>query len=125
MEQPVNSTTWRSGCVAKRPTAFSYEQLNPLADGLTADGAGLQRGAALDAGGVSALEDQFDVVVDADRAGDPLLHLPVARLQLLQQVVLLRVLRAGAAIHFGLVCEGQGGKCERSHRDLRQHRSLV
>lgn len=67
----------------------SYKQLNPLADGLSADGAGLERGAALDAGGVSALEDQFDVVVDADGAGDSLLHLPVSRLQLLQQVVLL------------------------------------
>lgn len=67
----------------------SYKQLNPLADGLSADGAGLERGAALDAGGVSTLEDQFDVVVDADGAGDSLLHLPVSRLQLLQQVVLL------------------------------------
>lgn len=65
------------------PQRFSYEQLNPLADGLSADGAGLQRGAALNAGGVTALEDQFDVVVDADGAGDSLLHLPVARLQLL------------------------------------------
>lgn len=57
---------------------------------------------------MSALEDQFDVVVDADGAGDSLLHLPVTRLQLLQQVVLLRVLRAGAAVHFCLVCKGQG-----------------
>lgn len=87
---------------------FSYEQLNPLANGLPADGAGLERGAALDAGGVSALEDQFDVVVDADGTGDPLLHLPVSRLQLLQEVVLLRVLRAGAAVHLCLVCEGWG-----------------
>lgn len=86
------------------PPPFSYKQLNPLADGLSADGAGLQRGAALNAGGVSALEDQFDVVVDADGAGDALLHLPVTRLQLLQQVVPLRVLRAGAAVHFCLVC---------------------
>lgn len=53
---------------------------------------------------MSALEDQLDVVVDADGAGDSLLHLAVARLQLLQQVVLLRVLGAGAAVHFCLVC---------------------
>lgn len=67
----------------------SHEQLDPLADGLSADGAGLERGAAVDAGGVSALEHQLDVVVDADGAGDALLHLSVAGLQLLQQVVLL------------------------------------
>lgn len=58
---------------------------------------------------MSALEDQLDVVVDADGAGDSLLHLAVARLQLLQQVVLLRVLGAGAAVHFCLVC-GRGGE---------------
>lgn len=81
----------------------SDEQLDALADSLAADGAGLERRAAVDAGGVSALEDQLDVVVDADGAGNSLLHLPVARLQLLQQVVLLRVLRAGAAVHLCLV----------------------
>lgn len=96
-------------CIVFGGARFSYEQLNPLADGLPADGAGLERGAALDAGGVSALEDQFDVVVDADGAGDPLLHLTVSRLQLLQQVVLLRVLRAWAAVHLRLVCEGREG----------------
>lgn len=84
----------------------SDEQLDALADGLPADGAGLECRAAVDAGGVSALEDQLDVVVDADGAGDPLLHLPVARLQLLQQVVLLRVLGAGAAVHLCLVWVG-------------------
>ncbi len=82
----------------------SDEQLDPLADGLPADGAGFERGAAVDAGGVAALEHQLDVVVDADGAGDALLHLSVTRLQLLQQVVLLRVLRAGAALHLRLVC---------------------
>lgn len=115
-ERNKNGATSELNNVAQRffpksthgPQPFSYEQLNALADGLSADGAGLQRGAALNAGGVAALEDQFDVVVDADGACDPLLHLPVARLQLLQQVVLLRVLRAGAAVHFCLVCEGQG-----------------
>lgn len=83
----------------------SDEQLDPLADGLSADGAGFEGGAAVDAGGVAALEHQLDVVVDADGAGDALLHLPVARLQLLQQVVLLRVLRARAALHLRLVWE--------------------
>lgn len=56
---------------------------------------------------MSALEDQLDVVVDADGAGDPLLHLAVARLQLLQQVVLLRVLSARAAVHLRLVWGGR------------------
>lgn len=78
--------------------------MDALPDGLAADGAGLERGAAVDAGGMSALEHQLDVVVDADGAGDALLHLAVAGLQLLQQVVLLRVLGAGAAVHFCLVC---------------------
>lgn len=88
----------------------SDEQLDALADGLAADGAGLERGTAVDAGGVSALEDQLDVVVDADWAGDPLLHLTVARLQLLQQVVLLRVLVARTAVHLCLVCVCLGGE---------------
>lgn len=83
--------------------ASSDKQLDPLADGLSADGAGFERGAAVDAGGVAALEHQLDVVIDADGARDALLHLPVARLQLLQQVVLLWVLRAGAALHLRLV----------------------
>ena len=91
-----------------RGRTSSDEQLDPLADGLPADRAGLERGAAVDAGGVSALEDQLDVVVDADGAGDSLFHLPIAGLKLLQQVVLLRVLGAGAAIHFCLVCGGGG-----------------
>lgn len=65
---------------------------------------------------MSALEDQLDVVVDADGAGDPLLHLPVARLQLLQQVVLLRVLGAGAAFHLCLVCAGGGGVAKKEGR---------
>lgn len=82
----------------------SDEQLDALADGLPADGAGLESRAAVHTGGVSTLKDKLDVVVDADGAGDPLLHLPVARLQLLQQVVLLRVLGAGAAVHLCLVC---------------------
>lgn len=62
----------------RRGRRRSDEQLDALADGLPADGAGLESRAAVDAGGVSALEDQLDVVVDADGAGDPLLHLPVA-----------------------------------------------
>lgn len=81
----------------------SDKQLDSLADGLPADGAGLERGAAVDAGGVSALEDQLDVVVDADGAGHALLHLTVARLKLLQQVVLIRVFGAGAAVNLSLI----------------------
>lgn len=73
-----------------RPEARgSDKELNALADGLSADGTGLEGRAALYAGGVPALEHQFDVVVDADGAGDSLLHLTVPRLQLLQEVVLL------------------------------------
>lgn len=82
----------------------SDKQLDPLADGLPADRAGLKRGAAVDAGGVPALEDQLDVVIDADGTGHPLLHLTVAGLQLFEQVVLLWVLGAGAAVHLRLVC---------------------
>lgn len=90
---------------SQQPHPGSDEQLDALSDGLPADRAGLERGAAVDAGGVAALEDQLDLVVDADGAGDALLHLPVARLQLLQQVVLLRVVGAGAAVHLCLVCK--------------------
>lgn len=53
---------------------------------------------------MSTLEDQLDLVVDADGAGDSLLHLPIARLQLLQKVMLLGVLVARAAVHLCLVC---------------------
>lgn len=56
----------------------SDEELDPFADGLPADGAGFESGTAVDAGGVAALEHQLDLVVDADGAGDALLHLPVA-----------------------------------------------
>lgn len=90
----------------------SDKQLDPLTDGLPADRAGLECSAAVDAGGVSALEDQLDVVVDADGAGDPLLHLAVARLQLLQQVVLFRVLGARAAVHLRLVLSNFLGDCD-------------
>lgn len=91
----------------RRGKRSSDKQLDPLTDRLPADRAGLQCGAAVDAGGVPALEDQLDVVVDADGTGHPLLHLPVARLQLFEQVVLLRVLGAGAAVHLRLVCGGR------------------
>lgn len=86
---------------------WSDEDLDALADGLPADGAGLERGAAVDAGGVAALEHQLDVVVDADGTGDAFLHLPITGLQLLQQVALLRVLRAGAALHLCVVWMGR------------------
>lgn len=78
--QPPSLPAPCAGAGALRETGRrrSDEQLDALADGLPADGAGLERRAAVDAGGVSALEDQLDVVVDADGAGDPLLHLPVA-----------------------------------------------
>lgn len=67
----------------------SDKKLDPLADALAAYGAGLEGGAALHAGGMAALKHELNVVVDADRASDTLLHLPIARLQLLQQLVLL------------------------------------
>ena len=66
-----------------REQRSSDEQLDALADGLPADGARLECGAAVDAGGVATLEHQLDLVVDADGAGDALLHLTVAGLQLL------------------------------------------
>lgn len=91
----------------------SDKQLDPFAYGLPADRTRLKCGTAVDAGGVSTLENQLDVVVDTDGAGYSFLHLTVARLQLLQQVVLLRVLDARAAVHLCLVWgEGNG-------RDLR------
>lgn len=100
--------------VMKGEQPASDEELDALADGLPADGAGLERSAAVDTGGVSALEHQLDVVVDTDWAGDALLHLTVARLQLLQQVVMLRVLCAGAAVHLRLVWKrgGNNHPCE-------------
>lgn len=109
---PLHPSTSSLGRKELRAQQRSDKQLDPLADGLPADRAGLERCAAVDAGGVSALEDQLDVVVDTDGAGDSLLHLTVARLQLLQQVVLLRVLRAGAAVHFCLVCWRGGRRSE-------------
>lgn len=84
----------------------SDEELDPFADALAANGAGLEGGAALHAGGVAALKHKLDMVVDADGASDALFHLPVARLQLLQQVVLFRALRVRAAVDLRLVCEG-------------------
>lgn len=52
---------------------------------------------------MATLEYKADVAVDADGAGDALLHLAVAGLQLLQQVVLLGALRAGTEVHLRLV----------------------
>lgn len=61
---------------------------------------------------MSALEDQLDVVVNADGTSDSFLHLAVARLQLLQQIVLLRVLSAGAAVYLCLVLSNFLGDCD-------------
>lgn len=79
------------------------KELYTLANGLSANGTGLECRTALYAGGVSTLKHQLDVVVDADGAGDALLHLSVSRLQLLQKVVLLRVLCPGTAVHLCLI----------------------
>lgn len=82
------------------------KDLNPLPDSLPADGAHSKSCAAVWARAMSALEDQFDLVIDANRAGDALLHLPVAVLQLLHQLPLICGLRAWAALHLGAVCRG-------------------
>lgn len=66
--------------------ARSHEDLNAVADGLAADGAGAESGAAGRARAVAALEHQADVAVNTDGASDALLHLPVAALQLLHQL---------------------------------------
>lgn len=58
----------------------SHEDLNAVTDGLAADGAGVKRSATRRARSMAALEHQADVAVDADGAGDALLHLPVAAL---------------------------------------------
>lgn len=68
------------GAKGRGERTSSDEDLNPVPDSLPADGADSQGLAALKAGAMSALEDQFDLVVDADRAGDALLHLAVAAL---------------------------------------------
>lgn len=61
----------------------SDEDLDAVTDGLAADGASAERRTTGCARAVAALEHEADVAVDADRAGDSLLHLPVAALQLL------------------------------------------
>lgn len=93
--------TWGRGGGSE---ASSDKDLDPLPDGLAADGAHGEGGAAVWARAVATLEHQLDLVVDADGAGDPLLHLPVAALQLLHQLPLLRGLGAGAALHLCAVC---------------------
>lgn len=81
----------------------SDEELDPFADALAANWAGLEGGATLHAGGVATLKHKLDVVIDTDGASDALLHLPVTRLQLLQQVVLFRALRVWTAVYLRLV----------------------
>lgn len=95
-------TAWR--VVGQSQSLCSLDkELDALANGLSADGTGLERRTALYARGMSTLEHQFNVVVDADRTGDALFHLSVSGLQLLQKVVLLRVLCPRTAVHFCLV----------------------
>jgi len=79
---------------------------NPLPDSLPADGADSEGCAAVWARAMSTLEDQFDLVINANRAGDALFHLPVAVLQLLHELLLICGFRAGAALHLGAVCRG-------------------
>lgn len=85
----------------------SDEDLDPLPDGLPADGADVEGCAALGTGAVATLEDQLDLVVNADGAGDALLHLTVAALQLFHQLLLVCGLRARAALHLCAVCGEQ------------------
>lgn len=98
--------------MGREASASLDEDLDPLADGLPADGADGEGCAAVRAGAVAALEHQFDLVVDADRAGDALFHLPVAVLQLLHELPLVGGFRAGAALHLGAVCR----RARASHR---------
>lgn len=83
------------------------EDLNPLADSLPADGADSEGCAAVWARAMSTLEYQFDLVIDANRAGDALFHLPVAVLQLLHELPLVCGFRAWAALYLGAVCRGR------------------
>lgn len=96
------------GSGARRGAARLHEDLDAVADGLAADGAGAERGAAGRARAVAALEHEADVAVDADRAGDALLHLPIAALQLLHQLP-RRAGRGGRAGHLRAVCGGRSG----------------
>lgn len=90
-----------------REASISLDKdLDPLLDSLPADGADGKGCAAVWARAVSALEDQFDLVIEANRAGDALFHLPVAVLQLLHELPLICGFRAGAALHLGAVCRG-------------------
>lgn len=97
--------------MGREASASLDEDLDPLADGLPADGADGEGCAAVRAGAVAALEHQFDLVVDADRAGDALFHLPVAVLQLLHELPLVGGFRAGAALHLGAVLFQFFGYC--------------
>lgn len=88
-----------------REASISLDKdLNPLPDSLPADGADSKGCTAVWARAMSTLEDQFDLVVDANGAGDALFHLPVAVLQLLHQLPLICGFRARAALHLGAVC---------------------
>lgn len=101
-----------------------HEDLDAVADGLAADGAGAERRAARRARAVATLEHEADVAVDANRAGDALLHLPVAALQLLHQLP-RRASHGGCADHLRSVCgrgPGQGRglgrrSCERTRTE--------
>lgn len=87
------------------------EDLNPLPDRLPADGADSEGCAAVWARAMSTLEDQFDLVIDANGAGDALLHLSVAVLQLLHELSLICGFRAWAALHLGAVLFQFFGYC--------------
>ena len=87
-----------------------HEDLDAVADGLAADGAGAERRATRRARAVAALEHEADVAVDANWTGDALLHLPVAALQLLHQLPRWAG-RRGRTDHLRAVCgrgPGQG-----------------
>lgn len=85
----------------------SNKDVYPFPDSLSADGADGEGRAALQAGPVPTLEDQFDLVVDTNGTCDPFFHLAVAILKVLHQLLLICGFQTRAALHFCAVCRGK------------------
>lgn len=64
----------------KKTCHASNKNLYPLSNVLATDWTCFQSNAALQARSMATLEHQFDLTVNTDWAGDPLLHLSVSRL---------------------------------------------